>query len=84
MLYALSLLEGFALGPFLASVIRHFPRRRHDRRGGDGLVGIIVAGMGSYVWISNKDYGYLGKSLFYVLLAIIGVSLIGLFWHSLR
>ncbi len=83
LLYALSLLEGFALGPFLASLIHNFPNGGMIVAEATALSAIIVGGLGSYVWISNKDFGYLGKMLFYGLLAIIGVSLISLFWHTL-
>ena len=83
LLYVLSVLEGLMIGPFLAAVARGFPWGGQIIAEATALSGLIVGGLGAYVWISNRDFGYLGKTLFWGLLAVIAVSVISLFWHSL-
>lgn len=83
LLYALSVMEGMMMGPLLAAIVRGYPYGGLVIGEAATLSGIIIAGLGTYVWISNKDFGYLGKFLFYGLLAVIVVSLVSLFWHSL-
>jgi FtsH-binding integral membrane protein len=83
LLYALSVMEGLMMGPLIAMIVRGFPGGGMIVAEATALSGIVVGGLGSYVWISNKDFGYLGKTLFFALIGIIVVSFIGLFWHSL-
>jgi modulator of FtsH protease len=83
LLYVLSALEGIAIGPMIGYICHGYPYGGIIVSEATALTGIIVAGIGSYVWISNKDFGYLGKTLFYALIGIIVVSVISLFWHSL-
>lgn len=83
LLYVLSALEGLMIGPFVMAVARGYPYGGVIVAEATALSGIIVAGIGSYVWITNKDFGYLGKMLFYALIGVIVVGVISLFWHSL-
>jgi modulator of FtsH protease len=83
LLYALSIMEGLMMGPLLAMIARGFPFGGMIVAEATGLSGVIVAGLGSYVWISNKDFGYLGKTLFIALIAIVVISIVAMFWHTL-
>ena len=83
LLYALSALEGFLIGPMIGAITHGFNYGGIIVAEAAGLSGIIIAGIGSYVWISNKDFGFMGKALFFALLGIILVSIVSFFWHSL-
>jgi len=45
------------------------------------LSAVIIAGLGTYVWLSNKDFGGLGKFLVWGIGGLIVVSLVGMFVH---
>lgn len=81
LLYALSVMEGLLMGPLLASIVRGYALGATIIGEAAGLSAVLVAGLGTYVWISNKDFGYLGKFLFWALLGLIVVGLIGMFVH---
>jgi modulator of FtsH protease len=83
LLYVLSILEGLFFGPFLAAIIRGFPLGGQIVGEAAGITAIIMAGLGSYVWITNKDFGYLGKFLFWALLGMLVIGLVAMFWHTL-
>ena len=79
LLYALSVMEGLLMGPLLNVIARGYSN-------GAGVIGeaatlsaVIVAGLGAYVWISGKDFGGIGKFLFWALLGLIVVGLLGFF-----
>ncbi|HEX5322432.1 MAG TPA: Bax inhibitor-1/YccA family protein [Capsulimonadaceae bacterium] len=83
LLYVLSLLEGLFLGPLLNYIIHGFALGPQIVGEAFGITALIMAGIGSYVWITNKDFGYLGKFLFWGLLGVLVVGIVGIFWHSL-
>lgn len=47
-----------------------------------GLTGMIFAGLTSYVWVTKKDFSYMGASLMIGLFLIIGVSVLNIFIAS--
>jgi len=79
LLYVLSALEGLLIGPMLGAIARGFAQGSMIIGEAASLSAILVAGLGSYAWISNKDFGSLGKALFWALLGLIVVGLIGMF-----
>ncbi len=81
LLYALSVMEGLLMGPLLGTIARNFTLGSAIIGEAAGLSAIIVAGVGTYVWISNKDFGYLGKFLFWAVLGLLVVGLLGMFLH---
>jgi FtsH-binding integral membrane protein len=83
LLYALSLMEGLMFGPLLAAIAHGFPHGGTIIAEAAGLTAVIMAGLGSYVWITNKDFGFLGRFLFWALLGMIVIGLVAMFWHSL-
>ena len=82
LLYVLSLLEGLMMGPILAALL-HSSQGAQIVGGAVGLTAVIMAGLGSYVWISNKDFSGLGKMLFWALLAFVLVGVVRIFFWSL-
>ena len=79
LLYALSVMEGLLMGPLLNVIARGYSN-------GAGVIGeaatlsaVIVAGLGAYVWISGKDFGGIGKALFWALLGLIVVGVLRFF-----
>jgi len=83
LLYVLSLLEGLFFGPLLNYIIHGFKFGPQIVGEAFAITAIVMAGIGSYVWITNKDFGYLGRMLFWALLGVIVVGLIALFWHAI-
>ncbi len=81
LLYALSALEGMLLGPLLASIARGYPLGSIIIGEAAGLAALLMAGLGTYVWLSNRDFGGLGKMLFWALLGLLVVGFIGIFVH---
>lgn len=79
LLYVLSVLWGLLLGPMLAAIVRGYALGATIIGEAAGLSAVIVAGIGTYVWITNKDFGYLGKFLFWAVIGLIVVGLIGMF-----
>lgn len=86
LLYGLSVLEGLFFGPVLNYIIRGFALGGQIVGEAFAITAIVMAGIGTYVWITNKDFGYLGRFLFIGLLAVIGIGFIalilGFFGHS--
>jgi FtsH-binding integral membrane protein len=83
LLYALSIMEGLMMGPLIAMIVRGFPGGGMIVAEATSLTGILVAGIGTYVWVSNKDFGFLGKILFPLLIGIVIISFVAMFWHTL-
>ncbi len=81
LLYGLSLMEGLLLGPMLGAIARGYPYGASIIGEAATLSAVIVAGVGSYVWISGKDFGGLGKFLMIGIIGLIVVGLIGIFVH---
>lgn len=81
LLYVLSILEGLLLGPLLAAVAHGYPLGSTIILQAALLSGVIVGGCGAYVWISDQDFGGLGKYLIIGLFGLIGVMLVGMFVH---
>jgi FtsH-binding integral membrane protein len=81
LLYALSVFEGLLIGPMLGAIARGYSLGSTIIGEAAGLSALIVAGVGTYVWISNKDFGFLGKFLFWALIGLLVVGLIGMFVH---
>lgn len=79
LLYILSVLEGLLIGPMLGYIIKGYSQGAMIVGEAASLSAILVAGLGTYSWISSKDFGYLGKTLFWALLALIVVGLISMF-----
>ena len=81
LLYVLSALEGLLMGPLLGSIARGMPNGALIIGQAAGLSALLMAGLGTYVWISNKDFGGLGKFLFWGLIGLLVVGLLSLFVH---
>ena len=81
LLYALSVFEGLLLGPMLGSIARGYPMGSAIIGEAAGLAALLVAGLGTYVWISGKDFGGIGKFLLVGLIGLLVVGVIGLFAH---
>lgn len=81
LLYLLSVLEGLMIGPILGLIIRGFTLGGVIVAESAAISAIIVAGVGTYAWMSSKDFGYLGRTLFWALIGLIVIGLIGLFVH---
>jgi FtsH-binding integral membrane protein len=79
LLYLLSVLEGLALGPLLGMIARGFTLGPAIITEAAALSALIVGGVGTYAWMSTKDFGYLGKGLFWALIALLVVGLISMF-----
>lgn len=79
LLYALSVMEGLLMGPMLMSITRGYPYGAAVIGEAALLSAVIVAGLGSYVWISGKDFGGIGKFLIFALIALIVVGLVRFF-----
>ena len=80
-LYALSVLEGLLIGPLLGTIARGYPLGATIIAEAASLSALLVVGLGTYVWISGKDFGGIGKFLFWGLLGLLLVGLIGFFVH---
>ncbi len=83
LLYALSVMEGLMMGPLIAAIVSSYPYGGAIVAEATAISGVLIAGLGTYVWISNKDFGYLGKFLFIGLIAVIVITFISFFWHTL-
>lgn len=81
LLYGLSLLEGLLIGPLLYSIAHGYAMGSTIVLQAALLAGVVMAGAGSYVWVSNKDFGGIGKFLMVGIIGLIIVSLIGIFVH---
>ncbi|MEO7718570.1 MAG: Bax inhibitor-1 family protein [Capsulimonas sp.] len=79
LLYVLSVLEGLMAGPVLSRIAHGFTMGPMIIAESAALSALLVVGLGSYVWISNKDFGGLGKMLYWALLGLFVVGLIGMF-----
>ncbi len=79
LLYVLSTLEGLLLGPMLGAIARGYPYGAAVIGEAAVLSAVIVAGLGSYVWISGKDFGGIGKFLIWALVGLIVVGLLRFF-----
>ena len=83
LLYGLSLLEGLFFGPVLNYIVHGFTLGGQIVGEAFGITALVMAGIGTYVWMSNKDFGYLGRMLFWALLGVIVLGIVGIFWHGL-
>jgi len=81
LLYALSVMEGLVMGPLLGAIARGYPLGATIIGEAAGLSALLVAGLGTYVWISNKDFGGIGRFLFFGLIGLIVVGVVGMFVH---
>ena len=81
LLYALSVMEGLLMGPLLSVIARNYAYGSAVIGEAALLSAVIVAGLGSYVWISGKDFGGLGKFLIFAVIGLIVVGLVGAFVH---
>ncbi|BDI31434.1 hypothetical protein CCAX7_34850 [Capsulimonas corticalis] len=79
LLYALSIMEGLIMGPVLGMISKSFTMGPMIIAESAALSALLVVGLGSYVWISNKDFGGLGKMLFWALIGLLVVGVIGMF-----
>jgi len=79
LLFALSAMEGLLIGPMLAAIVKGYANGSMIVGESAVLSAIIVGGLGIYAWISSKDFGYLGKTLFWALIGLIVVGVIGMF-----
>lgn len=81
LLYALSVMEGLLMGPLLGAIARGYPLGATIIGEAASLSALLVAGLGTYVWISNRDFGGIGRFLFWGLIGLIVVGLISFFVH---
>lgn len=79
LLYALSVMEGLLMGPLLSVIARGYTNGAAVIGEAATLSAVIVAGLGTYVWISGKDFAGIGKFLFWALLGLIVVGLLRFF-----
>ncbi len=79
LLYALNVMEGLLMGPLLGMIAHGYPYGAAVIGEAATLSAVIVAGLGTYVWISGKDFGGIGKFLIWALVGLIVVGLIGMF-----
>ena len=79
LLFTLSVIEGALLGPMLGSIARNYNLGGAIIAESAGLSAILVAGLGTYAWVSTKDFGGLGKTLFWALIGLIVVGFIAVF-----
>lgn len=79
LLYGLTVLEGFALGPFLNMYTHAFANGGQLIATAFVLTAGTVGGIGAYIWVTSKDFGFLGKYLFWALIALLVVGLISMF-----
>ena len=79
LLYALSVMEGLLMGPLLGMIAHNYPYGAAVIGEAALLAAVIVAGLGSYVWISGKDFRGLGKFLIFALIGLIVVGLLRFF-----
>ncbi len=79
LLYGLSVMEGLLMGPLLGMIARGYPYGAAVIGEAAVLSAVIVAGLGTYVWVSGKDFGAIGKYLIFALIGLIVVGLIGYF-----
>ena len=75
LLYGLSLMEGLLMGPLLGMIAHGYPYGAAVIGEAAVLSAVIVAGLGTYVWVSGKDFGSIGK---YLIFAVIGLIVVGL------
>ena len=78
LLYGLSVLEGLALGPLL-NAYAHIDGGQVVAQAFILTAG-TVGGIGTYIWVTNKDFGFLGKFLMWGLIGLIVVGLISMFF----
>jgi len=83
LLYVLSLLEGLLLAPLISMFVRSGDAGAQMVEAAFAITAILMAGLGSYVWISGTDFIGLGKYLMYGIIGLILVSLLGFFVHPL-
>jgi FtsH-binding integral membrane protein len=81
LLYVLSALEGLIMGPLLMAIARGYPYGAQIIGEAALLSAVLVGGLGTYAWISSKDFGYLGRMLFFALIGLIVFGVIGFFVH---
>ena len=81
LLYGLSVMEGLLMGPLLGMIARGYQYGATIIGEAAGLSALLVAGLGTYVWISNRDFGGLGRMLFWGLIGLLVVGLISFFVH---
>ena len=79
LLYALSVMEGLLMGPLLGVIARGYLYGAAVIGEAALLSAVIVAGLGSYVWISGKDFGGLGKFLIFALIGLLVIGLLRFF-----
>ncbi|MGO8673582.1 MAG: Bax inhibitor-1 family protein, partial [Capsulimonadaceae bacterium] len=79
LLYLLSVLEGLMIGPILGLIISGYALGGTIVAESAVITMVIVGGVGTYAWMSSKDYGYLGRGLFWALIGLLVIGLIGMF-----
>jgi uncharacterized protein len=83
LLYLLSLLEGLLLAPLISSFIRSGTAGSEMVGAAFGMTAVLMAGLGTYVWISGKDFSGLGKILMFGIIGLILVGVVGMFFGPL-
>ena len=76
LMYGLSVLEGLLMGPLLGTIAHGYPYGAAVIGEAAVLSAVIVGGLGTYVWVSGKDFGGLGKFLIFALIGLLVVGLI--------
>lgn len=79
LMYGLSILEGLLMGPLLGMIAHGYPYGAAVIGEAALLSAVIVAGLGTYVWVSGKDFGGIGKFLIFALIGLVVVGLIRFF-----
>jgi FtsH-binding integral membrane protein len=74
--YGVSVFEGLMAGPVLSYVVRYVPNGAQLISLAFGLTAVTVGGIGTYVWSTGKEYGFLGRTLFIVLWVAIGLNVL--------
>jgi FtsH-binding integral membrane protein len=79
LLYVFSVLEGLVIGPLLFAVAHGYPGGSTIILQAALLAGVIVAGCGTYVWVSDQSFAGLGKFLTIGLIGLVVVGLLSFF-----
>ena len=83
LLYLLSLLEGLFLSPLISMLVKSGTAGSEIVGAAFGMTAVLMAGLGTYVWISGKDFSGIGKFLCFAVIGLIVVGLIGFFVRPL-
>lgn len=83
MLYGFTFASGLFFGPFVAAAA-NIPQLSHIVGQALLMTSTIFVGLTAYVFITRKDFGFLGGFLMVSLLVLIGVGIAAIFFPEMR